>query len=1015
MGSILAANLSVWPARLPRVTDAAPEHLRVDGGSPWPVLQVRDGDRWLPVHSRRDPLREAERVVAAQDLGRSNTVFVIGFGLGYLADVLEHQGWTGTLVALEPDAGSVRACLQRRDWTRWLESGRLTIVAGTDFDGLEATIPLLDPDQADPVVVVNPVIARWRPAFVEDAMRRAARAWFGARANQDARRRMAGRYLLNTLRNAPGIAASGDVRALDGCFTGVPAILVAAGPSLDVNLPEIRRWRDRAVVVAVDTALRPLLRAGVEPDLVVAVDPGESNARHLVDLPSCDAVHLVAEGSLDPEAMRTFDDRRFIFAVSDHHPWPWLRTQGIERGRLRAWGSVLTTAFDLALRMGCDPIVFTGADLAFTDGRPYARGTTFEEDWHREQTWGGSLEASWGTRLAEWPDTREPGVGDRPVRTAPHLVAFRDWLVAEAKRAAGRTIVNATGHGILRGDGVRIGALADTLAGSPAAVPRRRERIAAAWAANPKTGRWSPARVEPDVEQAWERFASVPPSRLHAALDLAVTPAVAEVAAGEDALAELADVPPLTPVAGEPAGGGNGRPGLNPADAAYLDALSMTHDLRLVPLRDAEQDLTIELRAAMEEATPSRAIVIVDERDTAVGAQVRRAVNAVLCERPDVWLDYRRFVDRSSRLSILRFDPEARAPKGDDIDAPKWQPGHADAADSLVPLLMRATSPGSVVDVGCGAGYWLRAFARHGVGHGVGLTPRTGGDPVHPGVKAVDPIEFTRGLPSCPPGPSARYDLCLALEVAPQLPPSAHESIVAACARLSDTVAFSFRLPGAPEMTPYARPLVYWSDLFWNHGYLLSDDLRGRIEERWNFPRTVFDGLLLFRRALSPQEVRDAGWRRRQRAMVERLETLYEQSIWWAVRSFTLEPKPEVPRPRLRIPVRWWTIPAWRLMGEVGSLRRLQFRTDAARFYLTDARSALEVREDDRLLGRADSLDALHADQAGGWVLVGDELLLKSSDGSDPRTNQRCYAVRLPAFVAWAEAQPLAVCLDRQL
>ena len=76
-------------------------------------------------------------------------------------------------------------------------------------------------------------------------------------------------------------------------------------PSLDRNLGEIVEHRRRALVVAADTALRPLLAAGVQPDLVVGVDPSEANARHLTDLSSCPGTWLVAEGSLDPVALAT--------------------------------------------------------------------------------------------------------------------------------------------------------------------------------------------------------------------------------------------------------------------------------------------------------------------------------------------------------------------------------------------------------------------------------------------------------------------------------------------------------------------------------------------------------------------------------------------------------------------------------------------------------------------------------------------------------------------------------------
>ncbi|MGE3512664.1 MAG: motility associated factor glycosyltransferase family protein [Vicinamibacterales bacterium] len=1010
MSETLARNLDAWPSHSPRPTsDQGSDRVRVASGEPWPALLVRDrGHHWVAVHSRRDPIRDAERALAGLDVANSSTLFVIGLGLGFAIDVLERDGWTGRVVALEPSPAMVGACLRRRDWATWLVSGRLSIVYAPDYQGLDAIVPTLDPNREAPTVLVNPVIARCFPDETDAALRTGARAWFGARANQEARRRMGGRYLLNTLRNVRAIAASADVGRLTDRFSNVPAILVAAGPSLDRNLPDIAAWRDRAMVVAVDTAARPLLGAGVVPDLVVAVDPSESNARHLVDLPDCTGTALVTEGSVDPAALQTFAGRQFVFRVGDHHPWPWLMEQGIVRGRLRAWGSVLTTAFDLVLRAGCNPILFAGADLAFTDARPYARGTTYEEDWRREQAWGTSTAESWRVRLAEWPEINEPGVTGTPVRTAPHLVAFRDWLAAESLKAAGRTVVNASGQGILIGTALRQSSIAAVLE----ELPSLGHFVGDALAGELLGRQDSTIRVDvsPEVLADWRAFGRVTDEVIAAALTtppdvavdrvngpprMSITPAPAQETACERPRCRRAD--------------------LSESDAEYLDALAQTHHVRELPFRAATEDLVAAVRAAATSLAPSSALVVIDHVGTAVGAQVRRAVNALLCERTDIWLDYRRFTDRSSRLSVLRADGATVARDIMTVDAPKWLPDHMTVADSLVPLIAAATGARSVVDLGCGAGYWLRAFESLGATRLLGLTPHLTGHPVHPAVRTVAATELLAGLPSMGTDPEARFELCLALEVAHELPIRAHGPFVAACARLADVVVFSFRPPGAPGMSPFARPLPYWTDLFWTEGFVLEDRLRGTIEERWNFPRTVFDGPLVFRRALTAAERSDAVRRARERAMSVRLQELYEQSIWWAVRTFELQhalASAPSPPPALAAATRWWTIPAWRLLGEDGDLRRFSFRTDAARHVLTDPRCQIDLQEEGRPLPRLADLAALRATMTGGWTLDRDVLWLRSRDGSDPRANGRQYAISLPGFVAWAESQPLQSCLS---
>lgn len=992
-------NLALWPARVPRPERAEPGLTRLadaDG-----VLLVSEGERFVPLHSRRDPIREAERALRDCRPDDASTLFVIGFGLGYVADVLEQWRWPGTIVALEPDANSVRACLARRDWSTWIASGRLRWVWAPEYRALDALVPSLTPDRDDPLLLVNPVLARCQPAYVEEATRRTARVWFGARANHAAKSQMAGRYLLNTLRNAQAIAASGDVSSLTDRFAGLPAIVVAAGPSLDRTLEQIAAWHDQAVLVAVDTALRPLLAAGVAPDLVVAVDPTEANARHLVDLPSCESTYMVSEGSLDPAALQTFAGRQFIFRVADHHPWPWLRTHGLDRGQLRAWGSVLTTAFDLALRMGCDPIVLAGADLAFTDNRPYARGTTYEEDWRRDTTQGRRLEDVWRARVEDWPETWDVDASGARARTAPHLVAFRDWLAAEAANAEGRTVVNATGAGILHGPCIHQSTIAATLAGRPSVRSYARAALEQAADAIDRSSRWSPGHVPEQTDREWCAFAQIAPVSWRRALGLetvSIAAPHADLAAPEPMVAATHDVA--------------GCPELSDADRRYLNDLARSHAIRVVVLREAADDLLGELRDAATDLGPQDAVAVVDAVGVTVGAQTRRAINAILCERPDIWLDYRRFEDPASRLSVLRRDPSAGTPDLAAIDLPLWQSEHAAVADSLVPLIATAMRPESVLHIGCGAGYWLRAFERAGVDRLHGLTTRTAANAVHSAVTTIEPHELADGLPSLSRQGARPFDLCLALEVPQQLPPAAHASFLSACARMSDVIVWSYRRPGTPGATPYARPLPYWSDLFWREGFVIDDGLRSLIEDRWTFPRTVYDGLVTFRRALTAAEHHDVRLQVRHRALVERLHELYEQGLWRAIHAFTLE----TASPPLAVSATdWWTVPGWRWFSGPGGLRRLVFRTDAARCYLTHPRATVAVSADGRPLPASPDLDTLARQPHGGWTLVADELFVKSGDGTDPRTDGLRYAILLPAFVAWAESQPLSTCLVSRL
>ena len=79
-------------------------------------------------------------------------------------------------------------------------------------------------------------------------------------------------WAANSLRNGPWLAKSPWVQDYAGALRGVPMIVVGAGPSLGDNIQALKQAKGKAVIVAVHRALESLHRAGVTPDLTIAVE-----------------------------------------------------------------------------------------------------------------------------------------------------------------------------------------------------------------------------------------------------------------------------------------------------------------------------------------------------------------------------------------------------------------------------------------------------------------------------------------------------------------------------------------------------------------------------------------------------------------------------------------------------------------------------------------------------------------------------------------------------------------------
>ena len=144
---------------------------------------------------------------------------------------------------------------------------------------------------------------------------------------------------------------------------GLPALVIAGGPSLDSLAPSLAALRERMVLVSVNTPLRACRERGVEPDFTVVVDPQFWASRSLDWTLAQDGV-LVAEPSACPRIFRR-ETERFFLCSSLFPLGETLEAAVGEKGRLGAGGSVSTSAWDLARLLGARPLYAAGLDLGF--------------------------------------------------------------------------------------------------------------------------------------------------------------------------------------------------------------------------------------------------------------------------------------------------------------------------------------------------------------------------------------------------------------------------------------------------------------------------------------------------------------------------------------------------------------------------------------------------------------------------------------------------------------------------
>ncbi len=438
----------------------------------WPVITV-DG---RPLHSRRNPLDEAERW-AAQFLMETqpkeqDTVVLFGSGWGWHAMALRAR-WEGDLYVHEP-IEALRPGLSPGPSRPW-EPGELPWFP---FDSVSDEYRFAYSLRKDVTVHLSapPVYKRLFAERWESFRQLIASLVRETSLYHLTAKERGVEWAEHSFANAPDFLPAYGVAELDDIATGLPVFVVAAGPSLDRNVALLAEARQRGIVIAVNHALKALHRAGIEPHLVVALE-GRNVMGHFDVPPSYFSRQILATAAHPDLFTLPFATRWLAHILEDPVAHRMLSALG-DRGLVGAGGSVATMSFGLASRMGGNPIVLVGQDLAYTEGRAYAQGASRDDMRVVGGASGGRAEL---VRRKDEMDTAEeaPLVADAitlypcagwhgdTVLTGQGLASQRNWLERAIRSIDDqRRVVNATEGGAYI-EGAEHLPLADLLAELP--------------------------------------------------------------------------------------------------------------------------------------------------------------------------------------------------------------------------------------------------------------------------------------------------------------------------------------------------------------------------------------------------------------------------------------------------------------------------------------------------------------------------------------------------------------------
>lgn len=372
-------NLAKWNKELPELKNTDFEFCKTGKKEQLNLYNKKLG---YNLYSQQNIDVEVRQWVGLFDPNKTEWVIVYGVGLGYY--YLGLKNWlSGSpkrhVVFIEDDLAVMHAFLE------------------TDIAGL-----LLDDPQAHLLYLPEDKI---RVKEFEDLIRRSLfrEIYTGALASYQEKKAFAFENLAFLIRFFKGIQESTtseylmhgktffknfyhNVLELDNTvtgtafvekFKGMPAIICGAGPSLGKNIEVLKTLKDKALIFAGGTAMNALNAYSFLPHFGCGIDPFTFHYSRILSNIAFETPFFF-RSRMTSDAVSLLHGPRVYLPGTTGYPIAEFVDKGLgyDPFQMDEGANVINTSLSIAEKLGCNPIIFVGLDLAYTDGLSYAPGIT---------------------------------------------------------------------------------------------------------------------------------------------------------------------------------------------------------------------------------------------------------------------------------------------------------------------------------------------------------------------------------------------------------------------------------------------------------------------------------------------------------------------------------------------------------------------------------------------------------------------------------------------------------------
>ncbi|MGE7110299.1 motility associated factor glycosyltransferase family protein [Lysinibacillus sp. NPDC047702] len=345
-----------------------------------PTLQVEVDDKKLMLHSKYNPIQEAERFIDSlkERIENAEHILFYGVGLGYHVRYFCEQFPEKLVSAYEPITDIANLCLKLQSRTGFPKEKLVHFLTEDKENSLQENLQQLrELVHRKFIIITLPVYERLFSVTTEQ-FNQSFRDFLLMVGNDMATiAKFSRRWTVNALMNLPHTLKDPNfLLQKKQFFKGKPAIIVSAGPSLDEELENLSYIKENglAYIFAVGSANMTLIKHNIYPDAVITYDPQQHNYRLFEEITSrgINSIPMIYGTTVGYETLTHYRGPKLYFVTSQDKI-----TQKFHKEQLPIIydaPSVALIAMQLLNVLDVSKIILVGQNFAFKQDKFYAEG-----------------------------------------------------------------------------------------------------------------------------------------------------------------------------------------------------------------------------------------------------------------------------------------------------------------------------------------------------------------------------------------------------------------------------------------------------------------------------------------------------------------------------------------------------------------------------------------------------------------------------------------------------------------